>query len=232
MERNKKYFNLSNSEIYPNHVLGRPWWLNSMYLQNANIDVIFAPRNFRIGKSYFSNVPLRHHVNSLEYVYIHANDIKWGYLCALLNTTTYLKRLFGNNIRPYSMQQLSETLILKTPLLEASEDVQKELTVIETIVLSLRNDENAPVEYKRVLNYIVSVFEDVREAYILEIENALMFSLWNISIRKHWKKLLLSVCTGNMNEDIYLLFKELTQPSCILMNNIKRLKLYIRLNKL
>lgn len=232
MERNKKYFNLSNSDIYPNHTLGRPWWLNSIYLHNANIDVIFAPRNFRIGKSYFSNVQLNHHVNPLEYVYIHADDVKRGYLCALLNTTTYLKRLFGNNIRPYSMQRLSETLILKTPLLEARVDVQKELTEIEAIILSLRNDENAPVEYKRVLNYIVSVFEDVREAYILEIENALMFSLWNISIRKHWNKLLLSVCTGNMNKDIYLLFKELSQPSCILMNNIKRLKLYIRLNKL
>lgn len=226
------YFKLSLSNIYPSHVLGKPWRLNSIYLRNDESNVVFAPRDFRIGKSYFRDVPFDHHVNPFENVYIHTEEVEWGYLCALLNSSTYIKRLFGKKVRPYSMQRMTEEFILNTPLFKANDDIQNELTVIESIILSLRYEQNIPEEHKRVLSYIISVFEDVREAYILEMENAFMFSLWDISIRKYWNKIVLRVCTGNMAEDVYALFEELTQPSCILMNNIKRLKLYVSLNKI
>lgn len=210
----------------------KPWWLNSLYLSNDNSDVIFAPRDFRIGKSFFRDVSSGHIVNPFEYTYIHTDKVEWGYLCALLNSSTYTKRLFGKNVRPYSIQHISEILLLKTPLFEANEDIQNELTVIESIILSLRYEENIPEEHKRVLSYIISVFEDVRDAYILELENSFMFLLRDISIRKYWNKMVLRICTGDMEEDVYALFEELMQPSNILMNNIKRLKMYIRLKKI
>lgn len=228
----KKYFYLSSSNIYPNLILERPWWLNSMYLRNDESNVIFVPRDFRIGKFYFRDVPLDHHVNPFEYIYIHTEKVEWGYLCALLNSPTYIKRLFGKKVRPYSMQRMTEEILLNIPLFKANEDIQNELTVIESIILSLRFEQNIPEEHKRVLSYIISVFEDLREAYILEMENTFMFSLWGISIRKYWNKMVLRVCTGDMEEDVYALFEELTQPSSVLMNNIKRLKLYASLNKI
>lgn len=57
------------------------------------------------------------------------------------------------------MQRMTEEILLNIPLFKANEDIQNELTVIESIILSLRFEQNIPEEHKRVLSYIISVLK-------------------------------------------------------------------------
>ena len=83
-----------------------------------------------------------------------------------------------------------------------------------------------------MLSYIIDIFEQVRDAYIVEMENKWILTVWNIQIRKPWLKMMNTICTDDLTEDIYPLFLEMSKPSNVLMNNIKRLKLYAQLNRI
>lgn len=225
-------FFLSPLDTFPNSFIGRPRWMDSLMLYRKHVDILCAPRQFRIGESYFGYVSSKHQLRETDSFFIHTDEVNVLYLCALLNSSSYRSKIFGKRIRPYSIQQLNAVKLLGIPFSKADKGIQEELCVIESIILSLRYDKNIPKEHQRVLSYVISTFEQVRDAYIVEMENKWILTVWNIQIRKPWLKMLNGIYTGDLTEDIYVLFLELSKPTNILMNNIKRLKLYAQLNRI
>ena len=227
----EKFF-LSPLDIYPNLFIGRPRWMDSLMFYKKHMDILCAPRKFRIGESYFGYVSSKHQLHETDKFFIHTKEVNVIYLCALLNSSSYRKKVFGERIRPYSIQHLDAVNLCCIPFPKADRYIQKELFVIESIILSLRYDKIIPKEHQRVLSYIIDIFEQVRDAYIVEMENKWILTVWNIQIRKPWLKMMNTICTGDLTEDIYPLFLEMSKPSNVLMNNIKRLKLYAQLNRI
>lgn len=222
-----RHFFLTLSDIYPNSFLGFPRWMCPLSLNVDLEDILCAPRNFRVGESYFGYVSSRHQLRRQDYIYIHTDKVETLYLCALLNSSLYRTKLFGERIRPYSIHHLGVDTLLGIPFLKPDKDIQNELCHIESIILSLRYDKNIPIEHQRILDYVIRVFEQVRNAYILEMDKQWLFSIYNIQIRKSWLRMIRRICTENLEDDTFPLFEELCKPTNEVMNNIKRMKLYI-----
>jgi len=227
-----EYFFLSPLDTYPNSFIGRPRWMNSLMLYRKPMDILCAPRKFLIGESYFGYVSSKHQLREADMLLIHTEEVNVMYLCALLNSSSYKSKIFGERIRPYSIQQLDAVKLFGIPFPKLDNCIQEELCVIESIILSLRYEKNIPNEHQRVLSYVIYTFEQVRDAYIVEMENKWILTVWNIQIRKPWLKMLNHIYTGDLAEDIYPLFLEISKPTNVLMNNIKRLKLYAQLNRI
>lgn len=186
--------------------------------------IIWAPYLFTLEKSYFS---IENDANKEGGFYIYSNMVDTYYLCAILNSASYKKRIFGNNLRPFATYNLGLTQLLNLDILLVDENVQHDISILELIIQFLHHEELTSYQLG-IREYMISQFEDVRDAIVLELLFPLFFRAHHLFVRLNWSESLTIYGSANkMTESIDNIFKLLNDNTNPLGNTIKRLKVLL-----
>lgn len=186
--------------------------------------IIWVPRLFTLERSYFS---IESEANKARGFYIYSNKVDPYYLCAILNSASYKRKIFGNKLRPFSTYNLELTQLQNLDILFAAKDIQHDISILELIIQFLHHEELTSYQLS-VREYMINQFEDVRDAIVLELLFPLFFQSHNLCVRKNWAESLTIYGSANMmTESIDNIFHLLNDNTNSLGNSIKRLKVLL-----
>lgn len=186
--------------------------------------IIWVPYLFTLEKSYFS---IEREANKMGGFYIYSNMVDSYYLGAILNSAIYKKKIFGNNLRPFATYNLELKRLLNLDILLVDDNIQHDLSIAELIIQFLHHDEITSYQLS-IREYMISQFEDVRDAIVLELLFPLFFREHNLYVSKNWADSLTIYGSANkMTESIDNLFRLLNDNTNPLGNTIKRLKVLL-----
>lgn len=186
--------------------------------------IIWVPNMFTLEKSYFS---IESDAKKTGGLYIYSNLVDTYYLCAILNSALYKKKIFGNHLRPFATYNLDRARLLNLDILYVDKYIQQDLSLLELIIQFLHHEELTSYQ-KSIREYMISQFEDIRDAIVLELQFPLFFLAHKLFVREKWSETLtLYGSAKKMTESIDAIFESLIDNTNHLSNMIKRLKILL-----
>lgn len=187
--------------------------------------IVWAPKEFTLERSFFS---IQSDVTKTGGYYLYTDEVDTYFLCALLNSAPFKRSIFGANLRPFGTYHLDVERLLAIDFLKV-ESNERDFSLAELFIQFLHEKDLSDYQ-KSVREYMISQFEDVRDAMFLELVYPLFFSNNALSIRKHWSSALEKYSDAdNMLKSIEALFQMLNENSDKLSNDIKRLRMLLNI---
>lgn len=177
----------------------------------------YNPKNIKM------NVVTGNGIND-GYAILAKSKIELMYTATLLNT--YIAKLFLTDNHPNCVMNITLSRLSAIPVFILDEETQKNIGILYPIILDLESKIADKTNYAS-LNYNLLIFKEIVESIYLELLLSNLFKDLNIFILKYWK--------AEVNKFLYegeldcdALLNSLLSPSNQLMNNIKKLRIYLR----